>query len=121
MLPVRYVDVLPDLTSNILLKKISGSGMYHALTYVCMHKHISWNYEKEWRIINFRNLSNKAHDNPDKIKFIQPTKIILGDKIDDRKTEYKAGICEVAKQRGIMVTQMEIKTTGYTEKTIYKP
>jgi len=117
MLPVRYVEILPDLTSKIL-KKSGKMNLHYALIHVCMHKHLTWSYEREWRAINLRNLADKKYDRPEMVNFVKPTKIILGDKIEVNHME---GICEAAKRNNILATQMEIKAIGYSEKYVFNP
>ena len=120
LMPVNYTDNLPDLTSSIL-EKSEKLNMQYALLHVCMHKQLSWNYEREWRVINFKHLSDNSTGNLNSVKFIKPKKIILGDKMEDAPNGYKEKIVDKARVLGIEVTQMEIRVTGYSEKVIFKP
>ena len=112
--PVKYsnklhdaVETLHRLDARHLKKKDKEEREFHAIVsevmLPCIHKLSDWSYEKEWRYIM---------TNADYFNFVKPSKIILGDKIDESK---KNTILEEAKMQGISVTQMSITKYGFRE------
>lgn len=85
-----------------------------------LKKSYDWNYEHEWRIIIDKLRPNiqekikyeKSEDNETKefIKFIKPTGIYLGLRIEEK---YEKEILEICKQKEINVSKMEIDDSNY--------
>jgi hypothetical protein len=118
--PVKYTDNLPDVIRTLhkldtrRVKRMSEKEkeffvLFSTGIFPCTHKLSDWSYEKEWRYIML---------NAENVDFVIPSKIILGDRIDDVK---KDEICKVAKTQGIRVTQMKITKFGFDEHEVDHP
>lgn len=89
-----------------------------------LKKSFDWNYEDEWRVIickpYFKNMIEKKRKNckiKEYLKFIEPTKVYLGLKIEE---SHENKILRICKDKGIDVCKMKIDNTNYNFKYEYK-
>lgn len=104
--PIIYNNDIHNISNMIYGEKkneVSPTFIYGAASI----KHKDWCYEKEWRII-LQGIRPKNNGFP--IKVSTPIAIYLGTKISD---ENKKLIFTVAKEKGINVFQMNMKTDKY--------
>ena len=114
LFPVQYVDQLPDMTYMLAHREKTGLSMPVFLT---LHKLKDWAYEHEWRMIydagywmrKGQRLPDGFEKNGVAIKFIRPSKVILGTDID---YEIEKEITSCAQEHDIRVVKAQLTEYG---------
>lgn len=114
LFPVQYVDQLPDMTYMLAHREKTSLSMPVFLT---LHKLKDWEYEHEWRMIydagywmrKGQCLPDGFEKNGVAIKFIKPSKVILGTDID---SEIEREITSCAQEYDIRVVKAQLTEYG---------
>lgn len=114
LFPVQYVDQLPDMTYMLAHREKTSLSMPVFLT---LHKLKDWAYEHEWRMIydagywmrKGQRLPDGFEKNGVAIKFIRPSKVILGTDID---SEIEKEITSCAQEHDIRVVKAQLTEYG---------
>ena len=114
LFPVKYVDQLPDMTYMLAHRENPILAMPVFMT---IHKLKDWAYENEWRMIydagywtrKGQPLPNGFEESGVIIKFIKPSKVILGTDIDP---ELEKEITFCAKEQNIKVVKAKLTEYG---------
>lgn len=112
--PINYVD---SADNNQVLRQILTRGLikHRLLSEVYLKKSYDWHYEREWRIVIFKDDSNNTFNlvtSGDKtyIPFLKPKAVYLGLEIDDDDAEYVVDLCKL---RQIPVYRMIKDNSNY--------
>lgn len=101
--PVLYRKKLFDMSKYLMAAREKGQEMNRTATiYAAMCKSLDWEYEKEWRIIDFPPNQNEGFIMP----FYEAEAVYLGANMD---AQHKFEIIEIAIQKKIDVYQMRLK------------
>lgn len=116
LFPVNYKDNFIDVVKEFHNKTLPNDIALYML--VATHKHIDWNYEKEWRII-VPNLVLKCDEKSLGClhSFNKPSRIILGCKIHPIAEKNVLKCCE---ENGIECVKNSVTEFGLTINTILK-
>ncbi len=107
LFPVYYVDRLPDIV-YMMHRRIHPE--FSLFRYMAMHKLMDWSYEDEWRLIydagswyyGPEDISKEFWEHGKVIRFICPTRIIMGVNIDE---SHENKIKEMAQLANIPLTK----------------
>ena len=110
LFPVKYIDQLPDMTYMLAHRENPILAMPVFMT---IHKLKDWSYENEWRMIydvgywtrKGQHLPYGFEESGVAIKFIKPSKVILGTDID---SEFEKEITICAKEQNIKVVKAKL-------------
>lgn len=114
LFPVQYVEQLPDMTYMLAHREKTILSMPVFLT---LHKLKDWAYEHEWRMIydagywirNAQHLPDGFQENGVAIKFVKPSKVILG---TDIGSEIEKEITSCAQEQNIEVVKAQFTEYG---------
>lgn len=117
LFPVYYTDVLPDMLERSLGR---GKLEFSILDYFLIHKLKDWAYENEWRLIynvgswyfSYEKVPKEFWTQGKKIKFIQPSRVLLGAKINKA---YEKLIRDACGHYNIEVAKMQCTEYGLRE------
>ena len=107
LFPIFYVNKLPDIV-QMMLKKTNPK--FSLWKYMAIHKLIDWSYEDEWRLLydvgswymNSKDVPKEFWEKGKTVRFIQPSRIILGIAINE---VYEKKIREIAQKANIPVVR----------------
>ena len=109
--PVQYVDVLQNVP-RFIINRFECDKEINSLDVIlscATQKLKSWNYEEEWRYISLDSDRYPKSSLP----FTRPSKIILGNSIDE---DIRARLIQIGDDLKILVTRAEISQFGIKER-----
>ena len=118
LFPVQYVEQLPDMTYMLAHRESTTLSMP---VFLALHKLKDWSYEHEWRMIyDIGYWIRKKIPLPDgfvengvTLKFIKPSKVILG---TDIHSEIEKEITVCAQEHNIEVVKAKLTEYGLSVK-----